>query len=144
MATRPKSTLFEQSIARIHDLLEETNSKVTWNDKIPDPDNPTQNRQIDISITNNGLLTLVECRLHKEKQDVKWIEELMGRRQSLNADSLIAVSASGFTKGALAKAKRYGIITRDLTALTQEEITRWGKESKLQINQEAWGRFRNT
>lgn len=134
MPFRPNSTLFEQSITRIHKLLEETNSKVTWNDKIPDPDNPTQNRQIDISIINNDLLTLVECRLHKSKQDVKWIEELIGRRQSLNADSIIAVSSSGFTKGALAKAKKYGIITRDLTELTKEEITRWGKESKLQVN----------
>jgi hypothetical protein len=134
MPSRANATLFEQSIARIHSLLEETNSKVTWNDKIPDPDNPTQNRQIDITIINNNLLTLVECRFHKSKQDVKWIEELIGRRQSLNADALIAVSSSGFTKGAINKAKRYGIITRDLTELTKEEVARWGKESKLQVN----------
>lgn len=134
MASRPKSTLFEQSIARIHKLLEESNSKVTWDDRIPDPDNPTQNRQIDITIRNDDLITIVECRLHKGRQDVKWIEELIGRQQSLMADSIIAVSSSGFTKGALAKAQKFGIITRDLTELTEEEITRWGKESKLKVN----------
>jgi len=121
-------------IARIHSILEASNSEVTWNDRIPDPDNPAQTRQVDATIRNDGRLTLVECRLHKARQDVKWIEELIGRRTSLGADAVIAVSASGFTEGASLKADRYGIITRDFASLTAEEVQRWGKVSSVTVN----------
>src|SRR3990167_4837804 len=102
------SKKFEKQIKRIHDLIEQPGSRVTWNDHIPDPDNPVQPRQIDITINRDNSLTIIECRIHAKKQDVKWIEELIGRRMSLKADAVIAVSASGFTEGAIKKAKAYG------------------------------------
>jgi hypothetical protein len=120
------SEKFEQRIKRIHDLIEQSGSQITWNDRLPDPHNPSQPRQIDITIRREGKLTLIECRMHKEKQDVKWIEELIGRRMSLNADAVIAVSATGFTTGAIAKAKAFGIILRDMHTLTEEEVSSWG------------------
>lgn len=121
-----KSEAFEQQIHRLHELVEGNDAEVTWNDRIPDPDNPTQPRQIDITIKRGDDLTLVECRLHKEPQGVKWIEELMGRRPSLRAASVIAVSNSGFTKGAVAKAKAYGIFLRELDELSPDEVQAWG------------------
>jgi hypothetical protein len=75
-----KDTKFEHQIERIHQLVEREGSEVTWNDQIPDPDNPAQARQIDITIRRDGHTTLVECRFHKDRQHVKWIEELIGRR----------------------------------------------------------------
>ncbi len=123
------SDKFEQQIQRVHELIEGTDADVTWNDRIPDPDNPEQSRQIDVSIRKNGKLTLVECRIHKSKQDVKWIEELIGRKASLDADAVIAVSASGFTKGAILKADKYGIILRDVLSLTEDEIKSWGNKT---------------
>ncbi|WP_414582359.1 restriction endonuclease [Scytonema sp. PCC 10023] len=128
------STEFEQQIKRIHDLIEQPGSVVTWNDHLPDPDNPDQLRQIDISIKRDGKLTLVECRIHKKKQDVKWIEELIGRKVSLRADALIAVSASGFTKLAIRKAEAHSIFLRDLLTLTDEEIRQWGNKAKIWAN----------
>lgn len=122
---------FEKQIYRIHKLIEQDGSKVIWNDKIPDPDNPSQARQIDISIGRDGNLTLIECRIHEKTQDVKWIEELIGRRLSLRADAVIAVSNSGFTEGAKLKAKEYGIILRDLQGLTEEEIQEWGHSTRI-------------
>lgn len=122
-----RSALFERQIHRIHELLDESGAEVTWNDHIPDPDNPTQPRQIDITIREGGRLTLVECRIHKARQQVQWIEELIGRHQSLAADATIAVSSSGFTKGALAKARRYGIHVRDLRTLTDRDVESWGR-----------------
>jgi hypothetical protein len=127
---RPESTVtdlpphkkFERQVERIHQLLEIEGSTVTWDDHIPDPDSPSQPRQIDVSIRRDGSLTLVECRIHKEPQDVTWIEELMGRRTSLRADAVIAVSASGFTKTARDKANAYGIHLRDVATLSREEI----------------------
>jgi hypothetical protein len=121
----PQHKKFERQVERLHQLLEVEGSIVTWNDHIRDPDYPSQQRQIDISIRRDVSLTLVECRIHKEPQDVRWIEELMGRRTSLNADAVIAVSGSGFTSTAREKAKGHGIHLRDFATLSREEIQNW-------------------
>ena len=124
------STAFEKQITRIHQLIENKNAVVTWNDIIPDPDNPEQSRQIDFTIRENGCLTLGECRIRKRPQDVNWIEHLIGRKLSLKADTVIAVSNSGFTIGAIKKARAYGIFLRDLATLTDQEIIEWGNQVK--------------
>ncbi|MCU7835617.1 MAG: restriction endonuclease [gamma proteobacterium symbiont of Taylorina sp.] len=127
------SDRFEIQIKRINELIEQPGSDITWNDHIPDPDNPNQARQIDITIRRDESFTVIECRIHKKVQDVKWIEELIGRRISLQANTLIAVSASGFTKGAIRKAKKYGIILRDILTLTEQEIIAWGGKTKVSV-----------
>lgn len=118
----------ERQVERIHAALEKSDATITWNERVPDPDNPHQLRQIDVTIRRPGTFTIVECRLHREPQDVTWIEELHGRRQSLRADAIIAVSASGFTEGAVRKAARLGVILRTLRDLTAEEVGNWGRE----------------
>ena len=128
-----QSDEFEQRIHSIHELLEGAEAQVTWNDHLPDPDNPAQPRQIDVTIKRGRHLTLVECRIHKSRQGVKWIEELMGRRTSLRADSVIGVSSSGFTKGALLKAATYEIALRDLHSLTEPEIAKWGQSISMAL-----------
>lgn len=125
---------FEKQVERIHSLLEGEDSTVTWNDHLPDPDNPSQPRQIDVSIRRDDALTLVECRIHADSQDVTWIEELIGRRTSLNADAVIAVSASGFTRGAVLKAKAHGIALRDIRSLSEDEIRAWGRRTKVSVD----------
>lgn len=131
--TQKPSTEFEHQIERIHQLLEEEPSKVTWNDKMPDPDNPDQLRQIDIAIERNGTIIHVECRIHKAPQDVTWIEELIGRRCSLRVDAMIAVSSSGFTEGAIKKAAHFNIHIRTLQTLTDDEIRLWGNMARLTL-----------
>jgi hypothetical protein len=125
---------FEKKIERIHALIEQEGSEIIWNERIPDPDNPKQKRQIDITIRRGGKTTFIECRLHKEPQDVKWIEELMGRRISLNADAIIAVSSSGFTQGAILKADKYGVFLKDLQKLTDEDTKTWGHSTLVHLN----------
>jgi hypothetical protein len=127
------STAFEQQIRRIYELIAESGAEVTWDDHIGDPDNPPRTRQIDVTLRRNGSLTLIECRQHKAAQDVQWIECLIGRRISLGAQSVIAVSSSGFTSGALAKARQHGIVPRDLQRLTDLEVTSWGQRIELTI-----------
>ncbi len=122
---------FENQIHRITELLERHNSKVILDHKIPDPDNPEQPRQIDIYVENENGKIHIECRDRKSKQDVMWIEELYGRKKSLNADKLIAVSASGFTKGAIKKAKRLSIYLRTLSEITPNEISSWNEPIKF-------------
>lgn len=123
----------ERQIHRIHELLERSHDDVTWNDHIPDPDNPKQLRQIDITIRRDRKLTIIECRLSRSRQNVKWIEELIGRRQSLGAHSIIAVASAGFTIGAQRKAARYGVLLRDLRQLSDEEIASWGGQVTLML-----------
>ena len=122
---------FEKFVHRIHELIETPDSQVVWNDHVPDPDNPKQFRQIDVAIRKDGRLTIVECRLHSTRQGVKWIEELIGRRMSLQASEVIAVSDAGFTVGAKRKAKSFGVILRDLEDLTDAEISAWGRSHKV-------------
>jgi len=93
----------EQQIHRIHELLEGSAAEVNWNDHVSDPDNPSQQRQINVSIKRDGKVTLVECRDRQSPQDVTWIEGLFGRHVSLKVDTTIAVSSSGFTAGALSR-----------------------------------------
>jgi len=128
-----KAEEFEQQIARIYDLLVNNSAEVTWNDKIPDPDNTKQLRQVDITLINNQITTHIECRSHKRPQDVKWIEELYGRKISLNATSMIAVSDSGFTEGAIKKAKKLGVFLRRMDELSIQEINKWGVNTNLLI-----------
>jgi hypothetical protein len=58
---------------------------------------------------------------------------LIGRRVSLSAQVVIAVSSSGFTAGAIAKARKHGIILRDLQELTDGEIASWGQRVGLTL-----------
>ena len=122
---------FEKRIARIHEVLEQPGTKVTWNDHIPDPDNPEQPRQVDITIIRKGRVTHVECRHHKTPQDVQWVEELYGRKASLRARSIMGVSSSGFTEGAIKKAERLGVILRDFRTVTDEEVRDWGQSTRV-------------
>jgi hypothetical protein len=128
-----KSDEFELMIARVYELLEGQDADVKWNEKIPDPENPKEPRQIDILIRKGNLLNHVECRIRKARQNVNWIEELIGRRISLNANAVIAVSASGFTSGAIKKAAKYGIILNDLLSLSDDEIQSWTRAIEVSL-----------
>lgn len=132
---KPTSTskALEQLAVRIHKLIEPSGATVTWNEHISDPDTGSS-RQIDGVIKRNGKIIHIECRDHNTPQDVMWIEELIGRRESLRADGIIAVSLSGFGQPALAKAKAKGIVTRTLSEMTDAEINSWGKSAKLVTN----------
>jgi hypothetical protein len=86
-----------------------------------------------VTIRRGDHLTLLECRDHEHPQDVQWIEELIGRRQSLVAQAVMAVSSSGFTKGALAKAAKHGVAVRDFRSLTDAEVQAWGGSVSLTL-----------
>lgn len=127
-----KSDEFEKQVFRIYSILEsDKDSVVTWNEKIPDPDNPSQGRQIDVTVRKENTFIIIECRIHKKPQDVKWIEELYGRKASFRADKIIGVSASGFTKGAILKAEALGIFLRELSSVTDEEVKTWAQKGTI-------------
>ncbi|MEQ9437759.1 MAG: restriction endonuclease [Cyclobacteriaceae bacterium] len=125
---------FEKQITRIHNIIKPSDAIVTWNDHVIDPDYPKgRKRQVDITIKQENSITHIECRTHSKPQDVKWIEELIGRKISLNADIIIGVSASGFTSRAKKKAEKQNVILRELEELTDKEISQWGQQTKISI-----------
>ena len=128
-----KSDKFERTVWRIHQLLEQEGADVTWNERVADPDTPAQSRQVDVLVRRPNYVFMVECRDHAVPQDVKWIEELHGRRESLNANGIGAASTSGFTAPAIAKAARFRIPLYDLSAITDDEIAAWGRTVTITI-----------
>jgi hypothetical protein len=127
-----ESDAFEQLNARVSKLIHGANAQVTWNANIPDPDDVTQTRQIDALIEKGGLRTGVECRDREAAQSVMWVEELVGRKQSLKLDAMIGVAVNGFTPLARTKAKRYGIALYDFHALSDPEIASWGGLARVE------------
>ncbi|MDO8608837.1 MAG: restriction endonuclease [Phaeospirillum sp.] len=130
--TTKKGKSLEQLAERIHSVIDR-DAKVTWNKGVVDPDTGRL-RQVDVLIERGTHVTHVECRDHIGPQDVKWIEELIGRKDSLKADAMIAVSTSGFTPQAVVKAKAKGIFLRDFSELTDQEIGEWGAIVDISAN----------
>ena len=67
---------------------------------------------------------VIECRDHKSKQDVCWVEQSITRRDDLRADVYVLVSSSGFTVGAIEKAKQRNIRLREYRSILQPEAQR--------------------
>lgn len=123
MPVPSKSTYFEHRVARVFEAVEKLGVEVTWNAKFKDP-HTQQLRQIDVLLREpNGCRTCVECRDRASVQDVMWIEELFGRKQSMGFDDVFAVSSSGFTKPAIAKAQALGVTLFKLSAFEVDTAT---------------------
>ena len=70
---------------------------------------------------------LIECRDRPTEGPApsSWIEQLVGRRGRFGFNKVTAVSTTGFAKGASDFAKREGIETRQVKALTPEDFADW-------------------
>lgn len=77
-------------------------------------------REVDVVVRGrvgeHDVIVSVECRDHRRRATVEWVEQMLMKHQSLPTSKLILVSASGFTRSALLKAGSNGI-----EALTLEE-----------------------
>ena len=86
-------------------------------------------REVDVSIRQNlgivEILTIVECRDRKETEDVTWIEQLVTKVKDMGAYRVIAVSSSGFSKGAKSKAQHYEIELRTIDEICNESLDNW-------------------
>lgn len=121
---------FESLIFELERLLTDDGAKVFLNQKVRDQFTGNL-RQVDIVIDRDGHRTCVECRAHRPKQDVKWIEELVGRADSIGADEIIGASLSGFTGPAVKMAKARGISLRDLSEINPDDVAGWGKRVEI-------------
>ncbi len=125
---------FERLVALIETHLVPSGAIVTSPDHIQDK-TTGQSREVDASIRYEvgsiPILITLECRDRTSEEDVMWIEQLIAKRESIGATATVAVSSSGFTQPALAKARSHGIETRLLREVAEEAIRDWAQ--KLQI-----------
>jgi hypothetical protein len=119
------ATEFEQHIAKVFKAIEEKGAKVTWNSTISDPFTPKQKRQIDVLIEKDGKRIHVECRHRGRRQNVNWIEELVGKGHSQKADLMIGISSSGFTEGAINTAKGLGVRLKEIGSIDKNGELWW-------------------
>ncbi|ARO87967.1 hypothetical protein EBAPG3_009415 [Nitrosospira lacus] len=108
---------FQQLIAMIYSLIVADNGTVTESAMVLDKDSETL-REVDILIAhrhaNHDFRVMIECRDRSRKDTVAWIDELIGKANSLQVDKVVAVSKEGFTISATKKAAKNGIVTLSL------------------------------
>lgn len=84
-------------------------------------------REVDICIERviggHKIIISIECRDHKRKADVKWIEEMKSKHERLPTNALVLVSKMGFTKEAKTIADKYGIETLTIEEVNEETTT---------------------
>lgn len=119
---------FEQLVALIESHLGPAGAVVRSPDRILDKVTG-QPREVDASVRYQvgsvPVLITIECRDRESAQDVRWIEELIAKRDSIGASATVAVSTSGFSRPAMEKARAHGIETRVLREVQDGAIRDW-------------------
>lgn len=109
-----QTNAFQKLIHHIHSKTENTDAKVTESAFLIEKNiaEPIA-REIDVLIEKevNGKIAkiAIECRDRFDKDDITWIDSLVGKYKNLDAHKVIAVSNSGFSRAAILKAKANGI-----------------------------------
>ncbi len=136
----PKRTnAFQSLVAQLYQARKEDQSLVVESTNVSERGTDTP-AEIDILITKqtfgSAIRIALECRDHRRPQTVQWIRELADKRHSMGIDKVFAVSTSGFTATARAKAADSGI---ELLTLEQAESLDFGGQAiRLGMRQVAW------
>jgi hypothetical protein len=95
-------------------------------------------REVDIGIhySSGGkdFFIALECRDRGALQDIAWIEQLISKKNSVEADVLIAVTSSSFTAPARIKAFKNGVVLRELKKFNVNEVKKWMDETYIEIH----------
>ncbi len=132
----PKRTNpFQETIALLQQHLGGA-STITQSDLLVDRVTG-DSREVDVcirgDIAGQQVLISIECRDHKRPQTVSWIDEMKSKHETLPTNSLILVSSSGFTRGAIAKATKFGITTVHPSEMTDESATKMIESLKAHV-----------
>ncbi len=116
---------FELLIAMIQKLLVPRGAVIKSPDYLPDIYTGSK-REVDASIKYiiNGepIVITVECRDRNKRQDVTWLEQLYGKKQSLGISKVICVSAEGFSSDAIKKGEQFNIELRRTNNISEIDI----------------------
>lgn len=126
MSTDPAWREVEKLVARMDRVLSPMGAIVRSPDFVRD--NVTgEQREVDASIRsspNDAPIRVIECRDGAKVEDVTWIEQLIAKSRDHGVPT-VAVSSAGFSSAARAKAARYGIETRRIDEVTQDQVSGW-------------------
>lgn len=118
----------EKIISLLEGALQQSGIQLKSPDFLPDKDTG-EPREVDISlrgrIGSSDILAIIECRDRDATQDVTWIEQLICKRSSVNADKVLAVSSSKFSEPARIKAEKNNIELRILDEIDPAEVQDW-------------------
>lgn len=135
MAKKGKS--FEELVEKLEKLLASNDIQVERDVKLVDK-STGGDRQIDVLLrAKTGIyefIVIIECRDRSKTDDVTWIEQLATKGRDVNANKIIAVSKSGFSKNAVKKARQYSITLRQIDDAVVADLTGWFKISAVKIS----------
>lgn len=132
MMVRQGRTL-ELLISKI-EALKNRGADVKSPEFVVDVDTGTK-REVDIGIRfeNSPVFIAIECRDRGSSQDIQWIEQLITKKNSVDANILIAVTSSSFTEPAKIKAFKNGIIIRNIENISPDNIMALKGTSYLEV-----------
>lgn len=118
----PRTNPFQKLILLIESQLAGPDTRVTESAMAPSQAKVEQETDILIETRVHGrrIVIAIECRDHKRPCTVTWINE-MNTKYTGKANQVIAVSKSGFTRGALKTAAHFGIETLTLTEACSDD-----------------------
>lgn len=142
MARKGKN--FELLIKKF-ETLKNIGAEIKSPESVLDVDTNTP-REVDIGIRfkDSPLFIAFECRDRGSVQDIQWIEQLITKKKSINADILIAVTVSSFTKPAKIKACKNGIIIRNVENISAKDIMGLKGSSYIEVCYTSSINFLNT
>jgi len=83
-------------------------------------------REVDVVVTStvggHHVVVGIEASKRSRPAPVGWIEEMMGKHDTLPTDKLVLYSGSGFTSGAVQKAEEYGILAVSGEPISDESL----------------------
>ena len=107
-----RSNDFQRLIALVEKLAASPTARVIESSELEEHPESSL-REVDVliedSINGYPVTLAIECRDHDRAQDKTWIDQLYGKYRDLKVDTIVAVSSSGFTKGAFDKAAQVNI-----------------------------------
>jgi hypothetical protein len=121
-----KGREFEQQVERLKAAFAPMGVIVTSPDFFPDRVTGVL-REVDVGIRGlfGDQFGTLECRDRVSVQDATWIEQLVTKREDIGASFTIAVSSSGFSEGAVKKARHYKIGIGQTRELVPAELLEW-------------------
>lgn len=95
-------------------------------------------REVDVTVRSTvgstTVLVMFECRDRTSTNDVRWIDEIAGKRDDIGADVAVAVAAGGgFSEGAKRAAAARRIDLRTVDEITVEDVVSWCKLTSLRV-----------
>ena len=100
-------------MAFVAEQLAPLGARVVESAELPERSLPEVRREVDTLVECRSgdrlIRTAFEARDRSRRSDIQWIDELIGKYRDLDVDSVVAVSASGFSDSAQQKARAHNI-----------------------------------